>query len=256
MQKVGVFRMMLLIYGQPSDPHFLRHVLSLNGVRNRNKHTNGGSLQFSNARNCWWSLELCQCLHILTHKCAESAELSSFSLSACGLKDLIGISCLVCFVRSKFKLTVSSNCQSSNCKEKIGVFWNCVESSLCVLAPCKHFPCIACHCKGVNQLSFFLLFSALIRSDLRRHNVNSGIMNLDVKAVSGDSFTMIVLPTWMLDFYCHNNSSCKRVLDKVLMTDSKMVLNNRAPWDAALTYLFFSLTPVKKTEKTSALRIF
>lgn len=137
---------------------------------------------------------------MLTHKCVESAELSSFSLSACGLKDFIIISC---FVRSKFKFSVSS-------KEWIQVFWKCAESSFCVLVPCKHFPWRACQCKGVNQLSLFLLFLALIKSDLRRHNVNSGIMNLDVKAVSGDSFTMIVLPTWMLYFYWHNNISCKR----------------------------------------------
>ncbi|NXG83216.1 FLVC1 protein, partial [Stercorarius parasiticus] len=32
-----------------------------------------------------------------------------------------------------------------------------------------------------------IILTALIKSDLRRHNVNSGIMNLDVKAVSGDS---------------------------------------------------------------------
>ncbi|NWZ38741.1 FLVC1 protein, partial [Brachypodius atriceps] len=36
-----------------------------------------------------------------------------------------------------------------------------------------------------------IILTALIKSDLRRHNVNSGIMNLDVKAVSGDSFTVI-----------------------------------------------------------------
>ncbi|NWU69695.1 FLVC1 protein, partial [Pterocles burchelli] len=32
-----------------------------------------------------------------------------------------------------------------------------------------------------------IILTALIKSDLRRHNVNLGIMNLDVKAVSGDS---------------------------------------------------------------------
>jgi len=52
------------------------------------------------------------------------------------------------------------------------------------------------------ELAFSLFFvSALIKSDLRRHNVNSGIVNLDVKAVSGDSFTLIVLlylNAWLL----------------------------------------------------------
>lgn len=32
-----------------------------------------------------------------------------------------------------------------------------------------------------------IILTALIKSDLRRHNVNSGIMNLDVKAVPVDS---------------------------------------------------------------------
>uniref|UniRef100_A0A803XX09 FLVCR choline and heme transporter 1 n=1 Tax=Meleagris gallopavo TaxID=9103 RepID=A0A803XX09_MELGA len=38
-----------------------------------------------------------------------------------------------------------------------------------------------------------IILTALIKSDLRRHNVNSGIMNMDVKAVSDDSFTLMIL---------------------------------------------------------------
>lgn len=232
---------MLLIYGHPSDPCFLRHVLNLRQMSISRAgweiETNAqmeAVCSFPNARNCWCTLELCQCLCMLTHKCAESAKLSSFSLSACGLKDFIVIACFVCFMRSKFKLSVSSNC-----KEKIGVFWKCAESSFCVLAPCKHFPWIACHCKAVNQLSFFFLFSALIKSDLRRHNVNSGIMNLDVKAVSGDSFTIIVLPTGMLDFYWQNNISWKRVLDKVLWLVPCWFWTTE-PHGMLLSHIFFS----------------
>lgn len=175
-------------------------------------------------------------------------KLSSFALSSCGLKDLIVSFCFVCFVRSKFKLSLSSNCT-----ERIRVFWKCAESSFCVLAPCKHFPWSACHCKGLNQLSFFLFFfSALIKSDLRRHNVNSGIMNLDVKAVSGDSFTMIVLPTWMLDFYWHNNISCKREIDKILWLFPCCFWTTE-PYGMLPSDMFFSLTPIKKRKKTSAL---
>uniref|UniRef100_A0A8C6ZMB2 FLVCR heme transporter 1 n=1 Tax=Nothoprocta perdicaria TaxID=30464 RepID=A0A8C6ZMB2_NOTPE len=38
-----------------------------------------------------------------------------------------------------------------------------------------------------------IILTALIKSDLRRHNVNSGITNVDVKAVSAESFPLIVL---------------------------------------------------------------
>lgn len=53
---------------------------------------------------------------------------------------------------------------------------------------------------GEQAFSVFFV-SALIKSDLRRHNVNSGIMNLDVKAVSDDSFTVMLLlylNAWLL----------------------------------------------------------
>uniref|UniRef100_A0A8B9ZDY3 Choline/ethanolamine transporter FLVCR1 n=1 Tax=Anas platyrhynchos TaxID=8839 RepID=A0A8B9ZDY3_ANAPL len=59
----------------------------------------------------------------------------------------------------------------------------------------------------------------LIKSDLRRHNVNSGIMNMDAKPVSDDSFTLIILLYLHDDFYWHNNINIKRVIDKNLLCD-------------------------------------
>lgn len=72
------------------------------------------------------------------------------------------------------------------------VFWVGAESSFLVLALCS----IAFGMHVITKLEInFLFFSspALIKSDLRRHNVNSGIVNMDIKAVSGDSFTLIIL---------------------------------------------------------------
>lgn len=83
-------------------------------------------------------------------------KLSSFALSSCGLKVFIVVSHFVCFLRSKFKLSVSSIC-----KEWIQVFWKCAESSFRVLAQYKYFPWSPYHCKGVNQLSFFPFFLSL-----------------------------------------------------------------------------------------------
>lgn len=55
--------------------------------------------------------------------------------------------------------------------------------------------------QSCEQAFSVFFISALIKSDLRRHNVNSGIMNLDVKAVSDDSFTVMLLlylNAWLL----------------------------------------------------------
>lgn len=126
---------MLLIYGQPSDPHFLSHVLNLRQMSisrvGWEMETKGGSLHFSKCRKllmhsgtvpvftCWYTNVL------------EVLKLSSLSLSSCGLKYFIVISCFVCFVRSKFKLSVSSNC-----KEWIRVFENVLKAaSVCLCRP-------------------------------------------------------------------------------------------------------------------------
>lgn len=162
----------------------------------------------------------------------------------------------------KILLSFSALCAlwgaSSNChwvqiaQSEYGYFENVLKAA----SVCLHHANISLEvhvtAKVWTSFPFSFFFSALIKSDLRRHNVNSGIMNLDVKAVSGDSFSMIVLPTWMLDFYWHNNISCKREIDKILWLFPCCFWTTE-PYGMLPSDMFFSLTPIKKWKKTSAL---
>lgn len=150
-------------------------------------------------------------LHMLTHKCAGSAETIKLFFKLVWFKILYChlLLCVLCEeqvqIVSEFKL------QRVN-RDVLKMRWKQILHACTV----QTFPLMCMSVQSCEPAFLFPSFSALIKSDLRRHNVNSGIMNLDVKAVSGDSFTIIVLPTWILDFYWHNNISCKRVNDKIL----------------------------------------
>lgn len=131
------------------------------------------------------------------------------------------------------------------CEEQVPIVTTSnYKSQWCILSQCwKQLlsactcPWNACHYKAGNQLSlfFFFFFSpALIKSDLRRHNVNSGIMNMDVKAVSGDSFTLWYYYTWMAGFYWINIGRKERLTKTSCVTVLVLLCKDGAVWDAAI----------------------
>lgn len=116
-KNVYAIRIMLLMYGQLSDPHFFTYlefetdVHLQSGVRNGNKCIHGVSLQFSKCRN----LLMHSGAAPVTYPCwvtnvLKVLKLSSFSLSSFGLGDFIVIFllCVLCEeqaqIVSEFKL--------------------------------------------------------------------------------------------------------------------------------------------------------
>lgn len=181
----------------------------------------------------------------------EQKKISLCFKSTHDLKAFIVIFCMW-FVRSKFRLSLRSNCKRVN-SGTLSMRW---KQLLCACTVQTFLlKCLALQSWKSTFFSCFPPTPALIKSDLRRHNVNSGIMNMDAKPVSDDSFTLIILLYLHDDFYWHNNINIKRAIDKNLLCDCSHAILQWQNHMGSCSQACFSHSFHEQSKKLSAIRL-